>query len=125
MSQLSVEEAAKRLNFPGGRNALYKYLRAHAGFQGTVAPYSLVFGGFFVVIDGQYERGRQTVHTQTTKVTTKGLTYIAQLMNEHPPETKPTPQKKRTRRKRRTSNTKNNTGSQQKQAKQSPQTANS
>lgn len=94
MSQLSVEEAAQRLNFPGGRNALYKYLRAHAGFQGTIAPYSLVFQGFFVVIDGQYERGRQTIYTQTTKVTTRGLTFIAQLMNEHPPEVKTTARKK-------------------------------
>ncbi|MBB1489062.1 phage antirepressor KilAC domain-containing protein [Oceanospirillum sediminis] len=86
MSQLSVEEAAKKLRFPGGRNALFKFLRDHAGFQGTIPPYHLCFHGFFKVIDGQYERGRRTVYTQTTKVTTQGLTYIAQLMEKHPPE---------------------------------------
>ena len=84
MATLSVEEAAKKLNFTGGRNALYKFLREHAGFQGTIPPYHLChLHGFFVVIDGQYEQGRRTVYTQTTKVTTKGLTYIAQLMSEH------------------------------------------
>lgn len=74
MSLLTIEEAAKRLNFPGGRNALYKFLRKHAGFQGTVPPYNLCqIQRFFVVKDGMYEQGRRTVHTQTTKVTNEGL----------------------------------------------------
>ena len=83
MSLLTIEEAAKRLNFPGGRNALYKFLRKHAGFRGTIPPYNLChLQKFFTVKDGMYEQGRRTVHTQTTKVTNEGLTFIAQLMNE-------------------------------------------
>lgn len=83
MSLLTVEEAAKKLNFPGGRNALYKFLRKHAGFRGTVPPYNLCqIQRFFVVKDGMYEQGRKRVYTQTTKVTNDGLTFIAQLMNE-------------------------------------------
>lgn len=83
MSLLTVEDAAKKLNFPGGRNALYKFLRQHAGFQGTVPPYNLCqIQRFFVVKDGMYEQGRKTIRTQTTKVTNEGLTFIAQLMNE-------------------------------------------
>lgn len=84
MSLLTIEEAAKKLNFPGGRNALYKFLRKHAGFQGTVPPYNLCqLKPFFKVQDGVYEQGRKKVYTQTTKVTNDGLTYIAQLMNDH------------------------------------------
>ena len=84
MSLLTVEDAAKKLNFPGGRNALYKFLRQHAGFQGTVPPYDLChIKRFFTVKDGVYEQGRKKVHTQTTKVTNDGLTFIAQLMRDH------------------------------------------
>lgn len=83
MSLLTIEEAAKKLSFPGGRNALYKFLRKHAGFRGTIPPYNLChLQKFFTVKDGMYEQGRRTVHTQTTKVTNEGLTFIAQLMNE-------------------------------------------
>ena len=90
MSLLTVEEAAKKLNFPGGRNALYKFLRKHAGFRGTVPPYNLCqIQRFFVVKDGMYEQGRKRVYTQTTKVTNDGLTFIAQLMNERLPQNQP------------------------------------
>ncbi|WP_028304433.1 phage antirepressor KilAC domain-containing protein [Oceanospirillum maris] len=90
MSLLTVEEAAKKLNFPGGRNALYKFLRQHAGFQGTVPPYNLChLQPFFIVKDGVYEQGRKKVYTQTTKVTNEGLTFIAQLMNERLPQNQP------------------------------------
>ncbi len=95
MSLLTVEEAAKKLNFPGGRNALYKFLRKHAGFRGTIPPYNLCqIQRFFIVKDGMYEQGRKKVHTQTTKVTNDGLTFIAQLMNEQLPQNKPNSKEK-------------------------------
>lgn len=83
MALLSIEDAAQELKFPGGRNKLFAFLRKHAGFQGKIAPYSLVFNGFFKVIDHEFEQGRKKIYTQTTKVTTEGLSYIAQLMADH------------------------------------------
>lgn len=83
MATMSVKSAAIKLKFPGGQNALFKFLRKHAGFQGTIAPYSLVFQGFFKVIDREFDRGGRTHRAQTTKVTTEGLSYIADLMSKH------------------------------------------
>jgi len=80
---ISVENAAKELEFPGGRNGLYKFLRKYAGFQKTTPPHPLVRQGFFCVTNSQFQRGPVSVPVRTTRVTPTGLTYIAQLMNEY------------------------------------------
>lgn len=80
---VSIENAAKELHFPGGRNALYQFLRKHAGFQHTTPPHSLVRQGFFCIKNSQYQRGPVTVPTRVTRVTPTGLSYIAELMGQH------------------------------------------
>ncbi|WP_028301570.1 hypothetical protein [Oceanospirillum beijerinckii] len=87
MALMSIEDAAKELKFPGGRNGLYKFLRKHSEFQGTVPPYHLCqINKFFARVDSHYMRGERMIPTQLTKVTNDGMTYIAQLMSEHLPK---------------------------------------
>lgn len=83
---ISVEDAAKRLQFPGGRNGLYKFLRSYAGFQGTIPPRNLIRSRLFQVKDTDYQCGPVRKQTQVTKVTTEGLTFIAQLMADNLPK---------------------------------------
>ncbi|MCV6589078.1 MAG: hypothetical protein OIF57_08625 [Marinobacterium sp.] len=77
---MGMKEAAQKTGFTSDR-ALYKFLREHAGFQGTTPPRELVRQGYFFVRQSQYFRGPVAHPTAVTKATATGLTYIAELKN--------------------------------------------
>lgn len=78
---LKMKEAAQKCGFRSDR-ALYKFLREHAGFQGTTPPRQLVRQGLFYVRRSQYYRGPVPHETAVTMATTTGLSYIAELKSK-------------------------------------------
>src|SRR5690606_31843347 len=67
-----------------GRNNLFKLLREHGVLmKNSTIPYQrYIDAGYFVVKDVPTQRGDKIVNEATTRVTAKGMDYIARLVRD-------------------------------------------
>lgn len=77
-----MNDVAKSLGY--GRNKLFSFLRKHKVLMHDNVPYQkYIKSGYFRVKETPVQRGEFTFNKTQTYVTSKGVTFIDDLLNEH------------------------------------------